>query len=427
MQCEVDITDLGHQGEGIGRLEGKAVFVDGALPGERVSVEIVVEKERYAKGKLLEVITPSKNRALPICPYFGSCGGCQLMHLDYPAQLEIKRQRVQETMRRIGGLDVNVEACAPSPKDLGYRNKILLPVRDSIGLYAKGSHQVIPIDSCLIHNERGDGIYPDVVALLEGISHYDEQTGKGELRHLLIRTGDRILVGLITTGKPSPKLKDAAKAIAKLPEVAGVTHAINRRRDNVIMDAPFKPLVGDDFIFEEVCGLKFKLSAGAFFQVNPLQAEQIYLEALKRAEIQETDSVIDAYCGVGTMACIFAKQCQSVLGIEVVPQAIADAKVNAGINKITNARFTCGRTESVLPDQADVVILNPPRKGCDPRVLQKLAKMRPRVIVYISCHPATLARDLKLLVDEGFRVGSVTPYDMFPQTSHVETLSLIYS
>ncbi len=424
---EVEITDLGHQGEGVGRHEGKAIFVEGALPGERVRIEIVQEKERYAKGKLIEIVKRSKSRVDPPCPYFDRCGGCQIMHLDYASQLAIKHQRVQETVRRIGRLDIAVEPCRPSPRELCYRNKILLPVRESIGLYAKGSHEVIPIDACLIHNPRGDAIYREVLTLLDGISHYDEESGKGELRHLLIRTGDRILVGLITTGKPSVKLKSAAEAIAKLDGVAGVVHAVNRRRDNVILAAPFKPLVGDDHIFEEVCGLKFKLSAGAFFQVNPLQAEQIYLEALKRAQVTKSDTVIDAFCGVGTLACVFAPHCKSVTGIEIVPQAIADAKVNAGLNKITNARFLCGPTEKLLDNNADIVILNPPRKGCDPRVLDKLIAAPPRAIAYISCHPATLARDLKILSEGGLNVKSVTPFDMFPQTSHVETLSLIYS
>lgn len=358
------IEDLTSSGEGVGTLEGKKVFVDGALPSELVEIEITTSKKRYSKAKLLKIVKPSSARVDPICPLFGSCGGCQLMHLSYEEQLIWKRRRVKEALQRIGGLEVEVAACNPSPDQLGYRNKIHL---HEGGFYKRHSHDIVQVERCYIHNPIGEKALKRVQ----------------NAREAIIRTSlatEEVL--LVVDGKSSC-----------------------------------------DFITETLGDLKFKIRGGDFFQVNPKQAVQLYQKAIDCAELKSSARVLDGYCGVGCLSLFAAKEASEVVGIEVAKKAVQSAEENARLNGITNTQFICGKFEERLPHlgKFDVVFLNPPRGGVDPQVVQTLLAHPPQKLIYISCDPATLSRDLKVL-QAGFSIKGVFPFDMFPQTVHVETL-----
>lgn len=434
---QLSIHGLGSQGEGVGQLDGFTVFVDGTLPGEVIQAKITESKKAYATAKLLSILQKSPDRVDPICPLFGTCGGCQIMHLSYAKQLEEKRQKVMNALSRIGKMhDIPVASCTPSPSSLAYRNKIQLPVRPgekglSIGLYAKGSHDLVEVDRCFIHCSLGEEVFEKIKPLLSNarISPYDPSTGKGELRHVLIKSAIRknqVLVVLVTSSKKNDRLIALAKKISETcPSVKGVVHNIHDKKENVILGSSYEPLIGQDFIEDTICGLTFRISPASFFQVNPSQAENLYLKALEFADIQSGETVLDAYCGVGTLSLIFAAKAKEVIGVECVPEAIVDAKKNAQINGILNTHFVCAPAEKYIHKikHIDTLLLNPPRKGCDPSLLETVRKLRPKKIVYISCDPATLARDLAILSAFGFQTKQVQPFDMFPQTSHVECVA----
>lgn len=358
------------------------------------------------------------------------------MHLDYTEQLEIKRQRVQDAMTRIGRLpEIVVEPCLKSPGEFHYRNKIQVPIVPDeegmkIGFYAKKSHDVIDVEECLIHCDLGDKIYRDLRALLlkSDIAPYNETSGKGLLRHILIRTAvhsGEVLVTFVTNGPESEKLTQIANhLIQNQPEVKAVVQNINTRRQNVILGKEWRNLAGEDHIQENICELQFNVSPASFFQVNPMQAENLYRKVIELADIGSTTTALDGYCGVGTLSLLMAKEASKVYGIECIPEAIHDAIANAKRNGITNTQFICGTVESRIGklDHLDVVVLNPPRKGCERKVLDHILKAKPKRLVYVSCDPATLARDLAILHEGGYRVDVVQPFDMFPQTSHVETV-----
>lgn len=408
MTSTIHITSLGVHGEGVGTLpDGRKIFIDGALPGEEVEISIAVEKKRYAKGKLEHIRTPSPERQTPICPIFGTCGGCQIMHLAYESQLKAKRQRVVDALQRIGHLDLPVAACVPSPQPLAYRNKIQLPVHGStVGLYKRGSHEIVPVEQCYIQCDQGE-------QLMEAISPW---IGHPELRFLILKNGlatQEALVILVVS-KLTEAIRILARKITSQPHVKGVVANLNSRADNVVLTADFVTLEGRPYIFEELLGLRFRLSAPSFFQVNVPQAAQLYQKALALADPQPHERVIDAYCGVGALALLSQG---NVLGIECVPHAIEDAQENARLNQ-TSVEFVCGDAEELL-EPADVIYLNPPRKGCSEALLRKVEASR---IVYVSCDPATLARDLALLAQRGYRPEEITPFDMFPQTMHVESV-----
>lgn len=428
------IHGLGSNGEGVGYYNGYTVFVDGALPDETVSVKLTFKQKRFGRADLISIIMPSKDRVEPVCPLFGKCGGCQLMHLSYEKQLQIKYQRVVDAMVRIGKLDGSlVEKCISSPLSLGYRNKIQLPVRNSeaglaIGLYQKMSHDLVEVDECFIHSPLGEETYRAVREIIKtsNIEAYDPKTGSGELRHVLIKSSihtNQVLVILVTNLNPSTKLQKIAEDIMKrCSAVKGVIHNLNTDSDNVILGGSYHTLVGESFIQEVIGGLKFKVSPASFFQVNPAQAEQLYAKALEFAELTGSERVLDAYCGVGTLSLIFSRQAKSVVGIECVSEAIQDAKENAANNEIMNAEFVCAQSEEYIRKVkgCDVVVLNPPRKGCEKAFLDGIIKLLPKKVIYISCDPATLARDLAILCGSGYAVDQIQPFDMFPQTSHVE-------
>lgn len=433
---ELMIHDVGVKGEGIGSIERFTVFVPGALPGERVKAELSVVKKNYGVATLKSVVEASPQRIAPPCPVFGRCGGCQLMHLSYEGQLQVKQRRVADALHRIGRMkNIEVALCRASPLSLGYRNKIQLPVvaaaeRLELGLFAFNSHDIVPIDRCYIHCSLGEEVFHCVRKLLrsEGIVPYDSKSNSGDLRYLLIKSAvvrEEVMV-IFVSGQPGTKKYEAVakQLVAVSPQVVSVMHNYNSGSSNVILGRSYTALQGRNYIEEELCGMTFRLSAAAFFQVNPLQAEQLYRCAIELAELRSSDIVLDLYCGVGMLALFVAKAVCSVVGIECVSHAIEDANFNASKAGVTNCRFLCGKAEELLhrEKKADVVFVNPPRKGCELEVIAALLWLKPRTIIYISCDPATLARDLALLSAGGYDFPAAYPFDMFPQTTHVETV-----
>lgn len=428
---EIEIEDITSTGEGVGNLDGLKVFVDGALPGELVEVARTTLKKTFAKASLLKIIKQSPDRVTPICPIFSKCGGCQLMHLSYEAGLKLKEKRIRDAFERIGKLEnFALMPCHPSPSELHYRNKIQLPISQdrSIGLYAKRSHEIIPVEHCFIHHPAGESVFQACSKIIRdsSITIYNEQNGKGELRHLLLKSGNGVLVVLITTKKPTYNLKGIAKQIIAQEGVVGVIHGLNQKRSNVVRGDHYTLLEGEYYLMAELLGIKVRLSAPSFFQVNSSQAANIYEKALELADLKPSDRVIDAYCGVGLFACLLAKKCDHVTGIEVVSEAIEDANYNAKLNGV-EVDFVCGKVEDLIDQypRQTVVFINPPRKGCAEKVLVNIAKMNPKKIIYTSCDPATLARDLNILSTLGYSKIEAYPFDMFPQTTHVEILTII--
>ena len=391
---EILIEQLGVGGEGVGRFGGYTVFVPGALPKETVRVELT-ERKLTLGLSFIEQLSSSPHRTTPKCPYFGKCGGCQLMHLDYPEQLKAKRQRVVDALERIGKLKgFEVLDCHPSPLELGYRNKIQLP--QGKGLFAYNSHDIVEVDHCLIHCDPGEEALTKIRPLLEMLP-------KGELRHLLIKTAvhtQEILVTLVTKQESPPHLLEVARQIMQAsPRIKGVVQNINPSTNNTILSRTFKTLIGEPCIFETIVAGKLKVSSASFFQVNPLQPEILYKKALELSNLSGKETVLDAFCGVGTISLLAASGAKEVIGIECVEDAISDARDNARKNRIENVQFHCGQAESLITTlkAIDVAILNPPRKGCESSFLKELAEKQPSRILYISCDPATLARDLAYL------------------------------
>lgn len=439
-QISLTIEKLGPQGEGMG-WHGTQLFVDGALPGEVVTVRVIEEKASYARGALIEIKKRSPFRVNPPCPYFGRCGGCQMMHLAYHEQLELKRRVVVEALARFEKLtDLHVQPTQPSPKQTHYRNKIQVPVvpneldhnKLKIGLYSKGSHDLVEFDHCLVHGEVGENIFESVKTLLlqSSLIAYNSKTKSGQLRHLLIRstvqTGEGLVIFVVANDHHQEAwVKLAENIIRHCETVKGVLLNYNDSEGNVVIGGRWQLLVGRDYIEESVCGLRFQLSPASFFQINSLQAEQLYHKALEFAAIGSEDVVIDAYCGVGTLSLLAAKKARSVIGIEVIPQAIENAKKNARLNGIDNATFICGKAEEEIAkiEQCDLILLNPPRKGCELSLLNAIGELQPDRIVYVSCDPNSLARDLAILYTQGYRIDQITPFDMFPHTSHVEVVA----
>ncbi len=414
MQQEVLIRDLTIWGEGVGSNNGLTTFVDGALPGEKVSIDVTQKKTTYAKGRLKAILERSPHRVKPICPVFGKCGGCQMMHLAYEEQLKVKQKRVSDAFERIGKLkEFTVAPCIPSPESLYYRNKIQLPIENGkMGLYAKRSHDIVPIEKCYIQSESGN-------ELLRGITFIDE------LRHILLRTNRKgeLLVVLVTREKPSEKILKLAKEISQKENVKGVLHGFNAREDNVLFSDSYTQLFGEGSLTEEILGIRVAISPASFFQVNLAQAENLYRKAFELSGLKKGGKALDAYSGIGVFSIYLAKQGVEVTCIEVVPAAVEDAKKNALENGVA-PKFLLGKVEDLIETVApvDVIFLNPPRKGCEESVLQATINKQPKKIIYTSCDPATLARDLHFLATQGYTNIDAHPFDMFPQTMHVETL-----
>lgn len=422
-EIELTIENLGINGEGVGRFQGFTLFVEGALPGERVRALVSESRTTFARAEVIEVLIHSPYRVKPPCPLFGRCGGCQLMHLDYHKQLEAKRGRVIDAFERIAKLKVEVLPCIPSPLPLAYRNKIQLPVsaHNQLGLYARNTHDLVEIEECLIHCALGETVLQGIQQILRDSPAYSD------LKHVLIKTAvnqAEVLVILVTKGREPPVL--LANQIFKLSsEIKGVVQNINPSEKNVILGPEWRTLVGQGWIEERLSGLYFTVSPASFFQVNSAQAEALYQKVVEWAHLTGKETVLDAYCGVGTLALICAQGALEVIGIESVKEAIVDAKENAKRNHIKNVQFICGTAEEkiALLGKIDVAIVNPPRKGCDRVFLEALLEKRPRQILYVSCDPATLARDARILCEKGYNLTTVQPFDMFPQTMHVECVA----
>ncbi len=445
---ELGVQDLGSEGEGVGRAAGAVVFVPGALPGDRVRARVVRTRKAFVEAELVEVLDPAPARVAPGCSVARFCGGCHLLAMSYEAQLEWKTRAVREALRRVGRLvNVRVESCLGAEHPYGYRNKAQFPVvavyrptgprRQAglkAGLYRRGTHEVVPVESCLLQHPLNNQVLAAAVRLASelGVTAYDEDTGAGILRHILARAstdGRQAMAVFVTSRVPFPMGRRLAAALHEaVPEVKTVVQNVNTRRTNVILGPRDIVLSGSGHITDHLGGLRFRVSASSFFQVNPAQAEVLYAVAARMAE--GARRAADIYCGVGTITLYLARRLtglEEIVGVESNPAAARDAAANARANGVEAASFICGDAGAVMRDMArsrvplDTVVLDPPRKGCEPAVLESLLQLDCRRVVYVSCNPATLARDLALLA-RGFTVKEVQPVDMFPQTVHIETV-----
>lgn len=436
---EVALEGLTSEGQGVGRLDGLTVFVDGGLPTERVLIEIEERKKNYAVGRLIKIIEPSADRIEPRCPLAKKCGGCQLQHMNYEAQLKWKRQQVIDAIERIGKLRAEVEPTVGMDDPWRYRNKMQFPIGRSkggllIGCYAKRTHDIIDTNECLIQRSANDEMLRAARRVLErfNVSAYDEDRHVGVMRHVMGRVGSdgETMLVLVTATKELPHSKALVRALREeLPSVTTIQQNVQTYRNNVILGRETKILYGARTIRDRIGDLRFNISARSFFQVNTSQAEALYRTAVEFAGLTGRETVLDAYCGTGTITLTMARRTRRAIGIEIVSSAIDDARRNARENGIKNAEFILGDASKIMPrlraEGIDVAVLDPPRAGCDQKVLEALASMNPSRIIYVSCNPATLARDLSFLATVGYRTKKIRPTDMFPQTSHVEAVALI--
>ncbi len=439
---ELTISALGSEGQGIGRIDGYALFVPGALPGEQVRAHVIKAGSGYGVGKLMKVLESAPEREYPRCPQFGRCGGCTLQHLAYESQLSYKRQQVQDALIRLGGFaDVAVEETLGMEEEpWQYRNKGSFPFgvvkgRVEAGFFAPRSHRLIPAPDCLIQQPVAVILAQVVREWAEefDIPVYQEETSKGLLRHVMTRvsTNGEAMAVIVATGS-LPKQKALIEALRdRVDGIASIYLNINPDRTNVIFGREFRLLWGKERITQVLCGLEFSISPASFLQVNSAQTKRLYETALSYLELKGDEKVVDAYCGIGTISLLLATKAGEVLGIDDVPPAVEDAKANAIRNGIGNVRFVCAPAETALPAlikegfQPDAIVADPPRKGCDPAFLQAVIHSNVKKMVYISCNPATLARDCAILRDGGFGIARVQPVDLFPQTTHVETVVLM--
>jgi 23S rRNA (uracil1939-C5)-methyltransferase len=439
------IEDMGVDGEGIGKLDGLTFFVKDAVIGDTVEAKIMKMKKSYGYARLLQVLEPSEVRVEPRCSFARQCGGCQLQAMDYAAQLDFKAKKVWNNLIRIGGF-----TDLPKPEILGmedpwrYRNKAQFPFGMDkeghvvTGFYAARTHSIIPCTQCFLGVEENQVILEKILAHMERyhIPAYDEKTGKGYLRHVLIRKGftsGELMVCLIVNGRNFPKMERLADELSQIPGMTSITINVNTKNTNVIMGTEMIPVWGQGSITDSIGNVKYQISPLSFYQVNPVQTKKLYETALEFADLKGNETVWDLYCGIGTISLFLAQKAGKVYGVEIVPEAIADAKRNADLNGFANTEFFVGKAEEVLPQkyreegiQADVIVVDPPRKGCDEAALETMVKMEPERIVYVSCDSATLARDLKYLCGNGYRLEKVTACDMFPGTVHVEVVTCLH-
>ncbi|MBB6283505.1 23S rRNA (uracil(1939)-C(5))-methyltransferase RlmD [Geobacillus subterraneus] len=440
---DVTFTDLTHDGLGVAKVDGFPLFVKNALPGERANVKVIKVKKGYGYGRLIELYEPSPDRVEPPCSVYHQCGGCQLQHLSYEGQLKAKEKQVKEVLARIGKLDgVTVHPVIGMKNPWRYRNKAQVPVGERegglvAGFYKERSHEIIDMEACLIQQEKNDVVVQTVKRIAEryGVPPYDELTHRGVLRHIVARYGaatGEVMVVLVTRTNHLPQGEEIVRDIIRdIPGVKSIVQNINSERTNAIFGAKTRVLWGSEFITDRIGDIQFAISARSFYQVNPEQTKVLYDKALEYAELTGTETVIDAYCGIGTISLFLARKAKHVYGVEIVPEAIEDAKRNAALNGITNATFAVGAAEDVIPRwyeegiRADCLVVDPPRKGCDAALLETIIAMKPPRIVYVSCNPATLARDLRILEDGGYETIEVQPVDMFPHTAHVECVARV--
>ena len=445
------IEDIGTGGEGIGKADGFTFFVKDAIVGDVIEAKIMKLKKNYGYARLMKVLTPSKDRVEPKCPVARQCGGCQIQEMRYEAQLAFKQKMVQNNLERIGGLsDFEMYPVIGMETPYAYRNKAQFPIgtdkdgRVTAGFYAGRTHSIIGNTDCVLGVEVNEEILNCILDFMEEfeIPAYDEVKHKGLVRHVLLRYGfktDEIMVCLVINGKTIPHCHDLVGRLRQIPGMTSITLSSNTAKTNVIMGDTIRLLWGQEFITDYIGEIKYQISPLSFYQVNPIQTEKLYGLALDYAGLTGNETVWDLYCGIGTISLFLAKKAKQVYGVEIIPQAIDDAKNNAKINDITNAEFYVGKAEEVLPEyykeyekthngetaHADVIVVDPPRKGCEESLLQTIVDMQPEKVVYVSCDSATLARDVKFLRAKGYELKDVTPVDQFPHTVHVETVVLL--
>lgn len=438
----VDIVDIGQGGVGIGKYEGFTVFVDGGLVQDKIKVKITKSKKNYAVGDIVEIIEKSPFRVERKCSEsLRQCGGCQIQELDYQKQLDVKTNEVKQVISRIGKLDdVVIHDTLGMEHPFRYRNKAQFPIQKKdnmpvIGFYKKKSHDLISTDECIIQHEVNDKIIKIIKTYIRAynVSIYDEKTHKGLLRHLVTKVGfttGEVMIVLVANGKKLPYLKELASVLKEnIPGFKTLVVNVNTQKTNVILGKENIVAYGDGMIRDYIGELVFEISPLSFFQVNPLQTEVLYNKALEYANLGENDTVFDIYCGIGTISLFLAQKAKKVYGIEIVEDAIKDAKRNAKINNMDNVEFYVGKAEEVVPKmykegkRANVVVVDPPRKGCDEKVLDTIVSMEPDRVVYISCNPSTLARDLAYLNERGYKCHEIQPVDMFPHSVHVENVA----
>ena len=438
----VEIEDLGNSGEGIGKIDDFTIFVTGGIPGEVVKVKIRTLKKNYGIGEIIETIYTSKNRVDPKCNLFGICGGCQIMHIDYDEQLEIKRNKVKQVLSGIGKIDAKVNPTIGMENPYEYRNKAQFPVgrknnKAIMGCYKMRSHEIVDTDYCHIQAPGNEKIFKVIKQFIDefNITIYNEGKGTGLIRHVMTKVGfetGEVMVVLMTNGREIPyknKLIEMLKQNVK--GLKSVVQNINTKDTNVVLGDETIVLYGEDKIVDYIGDLKFNISSKSFYQANPVQTKILYEKTLEYANLTGDEVVFDIYCGIGTISLFLAGKAKEVHGVEIVEAAIEDAKENADMNNINNAEFHVGRAEEIVPKlykegfRADVVVVDPPRKGCDESVLQTIINMEAERVVYVSCNSSTLARDLAYLSENGYKTIEVQPVDMFPQTTHIECVALI--
>ena len=460
----VKIEDMGHDGEGIGKCEGYTLFVKDTVIGDLAEVKVIKAKKNYGYARLMRLIEPSAHRVEPVCPVARPCGGCQLQMLDYAEQLRFKEKKIAGNLQRIGGMaEIPMEPIVGMENPFRYRNKAQFPIGQDrngkliTGFYAGRTHQIMENRNCYLGVEQNEEILNRILAWMEenGVPAYNEETGKGLVRHVLIRygfTSKELMVCLVINGETLPQKEKLVNALCKLDGMTSISVNINRKNTNVILGEETRIIWGSDYITDQIhlrdcdhdfaltdTAIAYHISPQSFYQVNPVQTEKLYSLALSYAGLTGKETVWDLYCGIGTISLFLAQKAGKVYGVEIVPQAIEDAKSNAALNGITNASFFVGKAEEVLPEfyekksretetdmlHPDVIVVDPPRKGCDEKCLETMLRMKPERIVYVSCDPATLARDLKILCEGGYELRKVRPVDQFGHTTHVETVCLL--
>ena len=437
-QHPLRIEGYGSAGEGVARLEGQAVFVKGALAGEICQVQLLKVGKSAAWGRVTQVLTPVPGRQSPDCPRYPRCGGCQLRHMTYAEELRFKRQKVQDALQRIGGWTGRVEKIHGAEAPDRYRNKIQFPVADGprVGFFRARSHEVIDAEDCLLQPLAATRLREAFKLWMERyqVPAYDERVHGGLIRHFYVRVNQRgqSLCAVIANGTDLPHQEELVQALRRAePDLAGVVLSVNQEKTNVILGKTHRCLWGRDYLEDTLCGLTFRLSVPSFYQVNREQAEVLYGRALAFAGLTGRETVLDLYCGIGTITLVMARQAGRAIGAEVIPAAVEDAKANAARNGVTNAEFLCAdaaQAAQTLADRGlrpDVICVDPPRKGLAPAVIDAIVQMAPQRLVYVSCDPATLARDVKRMEEQGYVLQRAEAVDLFPRTAHVETVVLL--
>lgn len=437
------IYSVSEDGSGIAKNDGYTVFVKGAVLGDECKIQITKANKSYGFGKILEIVKPSPHRVEPICPSFKECGGCTLLHTDYAQQLKIKQDTVFNALTRLGGFEgIKVHETVPSTPCFNYRNKSQYPVsgkcgKVKIGFFAPRSHTVINTSSCAIENEISRAIIDTFRLWMEkySIDPYNEEKHTGTIRHIYSRVGENVMVVIVSRTRDIQhldKLKDMLLALDLSKPIGGIVVNINSQKTNTILGKYDYTVYGEKFIYAKIDNIKYKVNYKSFFQVNSYTTPLLYKKALDLCNLSGNETVFDLYCGIGTISLFLAEKAKKVIGVEIVPEAIEDAKENARLNNINNAEFYCGASEEICPalikagEKADIVVVDPPRKGCDEKLIEAIGKMAPEKIVYVSCNVATLARDAKILHEKyGYELNEAFPFDQFPHSMHVESVAVL--